>query len=168
MGELAIGNDPDSVLTALGLGSCIGICVYDPIARISGMAHVVLPKGTNPVETMPAKSMDIAIPNLLETMEKAGARAYRLKMVLAGGAKIFAGGSSRMDVGARNVEAAKEMLRSLRIKPLTSDLGGSSGRTLSIYTGTGIVTLRKAGSPESTLADLSASGSILSGARASI
>lgn len=163
MGELAVANAPDSILIALGLGSCIGLCAYDPIAKISGMAHVVLPTATGRAEVMPAKSMDVALPNLLQSIESAGGKLYRLKFVLAGGARLFANGNpSQMDVGARNIDMAIKMLDQMRIKPVAADLGGNVGRTLSIYTGTGIVTVRKAGDTETILADLSAMGKTMS------
>lgn len=161
MGEMVVTDHPESMLTALGLGSCIGICLYDPYAKISGMAHVVLPKAVGRVETMPAKSMEIAFPNLLKAMKDAGAQQYRLKLVLAGGAQLFTfnNASNHMDIGVRNISAAMDILNDLHIKPVITDVGGTVGRTVSIYTDTGIVTMRKAGGTDSVLADLSVSGS---------
>lgn len=156
MGELAISKDPESTLTALGLGSCIGVCAYDPVARIGGMAHVVLPKAIGDSQGLPAKSADIALPNLIEGMIRAGADRARIRIAIAGGAQLFAfkGADTHMDIGNRNSDAIKSIIKSMGIKLIASDLGGSTGRTVRLYTDSGSVGVRRVGEPETTLTRL--------------
>lgn len=156
MGELASTNDSESVLTALGLGSCIGICAYDPITRVGGMAHVVLPESMGKAQELPAKSADIALPNLIESMVKAGAQRSRIRLAIAGGAQLFAfmGASNHMDIGSRNGEAVGNAIKIEKLRVVASDLGGNTGRTLKLYTDTGTVSVRRAGEPEKTLVKL--------------
>lgn len=157
MGELAVSKDPESVFTALGLGSCIGLCAYDPIAKVAAMAHVVLPNAVNKANDLPAKSADIAVPNLIAAMKELGAVERRIKVAIAGGAQIFAfkNADMHMDVGTRNSKAVTDLLKSLKLNLIASDVGGGSGRTVKLYANTGIVGVRVAGKPEYTLAQLS-------------
>src|SRR5437867_3655500 len=87
--EIRVSRSADDVLIALGLGSCIGVCLYDPQARVAGMAHIVLPDSTGH-ETNPCKFADTAIPLLCQEMERSGASSSRLRAALAGGAQLFA------------------------------------------------------------------------------
>jgi chemotaxis protein CheD len=156
MGELVASKDPESVFTALGLGSCIGLCAYDPIAKVAAMAHVVLPSAIGNGNGLPAKSADAAVPNLIAAMVKLGAAERRIKVAIAGGAQIFAfrNADMHMDVGTRNSDAVTNLLASRKINLIASDVGGGSGRTVKLYVDTGIVGVRVAGKPEYVLAKL--------------
>lgn len=158
MGELAVTSDSGTVLTGLGLGSCIGLCGYDPVSRVAGMAHIVLPTTLGKSDGAPAKSADIAVPNFLDAMVKAGARRDRIKIAITGGAQLFQfkSADSRMDVGARNIVAVRQMLRFARLNEMASAVGGTSGRTVKLYASDGSVTIRQAGKPEETLVTMSA------------
>lgn len=157
MGELAVSKDPGDVFTALGLGSCIGLCAYDPVVKVAAMAHVVLPTALSRGDSLPAKSADAAVPNLLAEMVKLGAVERRIRVVIAGGAQIFAfkNADVHMDVGARNSKAVTELLEARKIKLIASDTGGGSGRTVKMYVDSGTVGVRVAGKPEYILAKLS-------------
>lgn len=156
MGELAVECQSSNVLTALGLGSCIGLCAYDPISKVSAMAHIVLPESMGKADSAVAKSADVAIPSLVDAMVAAGAQRTRIRVALAGGAQLFSFkcDNTRMDVGARNIQAATGILASYHIRPVATDLGGSTGRTVRLYADTGQVTVRTAGQPEVVLAEL--------------
>ncbi|WP_209122365.1 chemotaxis protein CheD [Alkalihalobacillus sp. BA299] len=133
MADLNIVKSPHTIRTS-GLGSCVGIVLYDDYSNISGMAHVMLPdsklgkSGTLNV----AKYADTAITELIQKMKSAGARTYSLKAKIAGGAQMFNFSSSNemMRIGPRNVDAVKEKLKQLRIPVVAEDIGGSSGRTI--------------------------------------
>lgn len=156
MGEIAVSSDPGVVLSALGLGSCIGICAYDPIEIISGMAHIVLPASMGKMESCLAKSADVGVPNLIEEMKKKGAVEKRIKIAIAGGARIFSfNNDSGMDIGARNIEAVKEHLRTLNMRIVAEDVGGTVGRTVKLHVSSGLVTIRMAGKDEKHLTVLS-------------
>ncbi|MGI6251912.1 MAG: chemotaxis protein CheD [Aminivibrio sp.] len=139
---------PDNIST-LGLGSCVGVTLYDDRRRIGGMVHVMLPstklaRGDN---FNKAKFADSAIPDLLSQMIRSGADQRRLKAKLAGGAQMFSfgGEDSLLKIGARNVEACKKALSALRIPIVAEDTGGSWGRTIELITETGMLEVRSIG-----------------------
>jgi len=160
MGEIQVVRGASNVLTALGLGSCVGVCLYDPITRVAGMVHVVLPKSqAGKAGDLPGKFADTAIPAVLQQMVEQGASASRLKAAIAGGAQLFQFGvSSSLDVGARNVEAVVDALRKAGIPLQAKDVGGSVGRTLRLVSDNGLVVVRTIGGAERELTTL---GSIL-------
>jgi len=134
-----------SVLKTTGLGSCVGVTLYDPVKRIGGMAHIMLPSSeiARGPATNPAKYADTAIPTLLERMLEAGAVVRRLVAKLAGGAQMFAfAGQDTMRIGPRNVETCKAMLAELDIPLVAEDTGSNYGRTIELDSATGILTIR--------------------------
>ncbi|WP_027414626.1 chemotaxis protein CheD [Aneurinibacillus terranovensis] len=144
MADLNIAKSPDRIRTT-GLGSCVGVVLFDTTTKIGGMAHVMLPdsslsKGSVNI----AKYANTAIPKLIDDMEKAGASRYKLVAKLAGGAQMFAfsSGSDTMRIGPRNVEACKIALNSARIPILAEDTGGNCGRTIELDSGTGVLSIR--------------------------
>ena len=70
LGEVKISKDPETVLACLGLGSCVAITVFDPVAKIGGMAHVVLPESRGRSGEKAGRYADVAIPQLLEKLKK--------------------------------------------------------------------------------------------------
>lgn len=156
MGEMHVVRGAGHVLTALGLGSCIGVCLYDPLTRIAGMVHVVLPQSHGSKGgDLPGKFADTAIPALVQRMVETGAAASRLRAAIAGGAQLFQFGSnSTLDVGARNAEAVMAILRQMNIPLQAKDVGGSAGRTLRMFSDNGLVVVRTIGGAERELAVL--------------
>jgi chemotaxis protein CheD len=134
MAEIKVTRSPDDVLVALGLGSCIGICAYDPLARIAGLAHIVLPESGEQQEA-PGKFANTAIPLLLQEMQKQGAELSRICVALAGGAQLFSSHTSgtRLEIGPRNAAAVRCELERRNIRIVASDVGGSSGRTVHLF-----------------------------------
>ncbi|MDE7298110.1 MAG: chemotaxis protein CheD, partial [Lachnospiraceae bacterium] len=120
MADMNLCLPPDAI-TTLGLGSCVGAVIYDPIKKISGMVHVMLPdsKSIKNNENI-AKFADTGITELVQRMVKAGAARTALVAKIAGGAQMFAvnSNSEMLQVGSRNVKAVKEMLASMRIRLL--------------------------------------------------
>jgi chemotaxis protein CheD len=145
MGEMVISRDPADELTALGLGSCIGLAMVDRQAGVAGLAHVVLPDSDG-TGTPAAKFADTAVPELLGRMTAAGARRSRLQIAIAGGASMFAGSSS-LDIGARNQRAVRDALTRERLGCDAAETGGDQGRTMRVSVATGEVTSRTAGRP---------------------
>ncbi len=146
MGELAISKEGTDMLTCIGLGSCIALCAYDPIVRIGGMAHMLLPSSKNRGEGNGSlvKYIDNGVPLLINRMMKYGARRVNLIVKIAGGAKMLSipGGSSFLDVGQRNIAEIKAVLARENLIISGADLGGSFGRTVQFFVGTGRVTVR--------------------------
>lgn len=144
MADLNIATSPNRLRTT-GLGSCVGLTLYDPRTHIIGMAHIMLPssdlaRGRNNT----AKFADTAIPELIGRMEQAGATRSRLIAKMAGGAQMFSFAihSDLMRIGQRNVEACKAELNKLKIPILSEDTGGNVGRTIELDSTTGILFIR--------------------------
>lgn len=140
----------EGVLMAIGLGSCVGVGLYDPVARVAGLAHVFLPASVNgrPAGSMPARYADSAVPALAEAMQRQGALLSRLVAKVAGGAQLFLSGEQAgLDVGRRNAEAVLAALSRLGIPVVARDLGGHRGRTMKLYAETGAVEIRAMGLP---------------------
>src|SRR5690348_4757993 len=119
------------ILKTTGLGSCVGITLYDPVMKIAGMAHIMLPSSEITKQGMlnPAKYADTAIIAILEEMQNLGASPKRIEAKLAGGAQMFivSGQSNIMRIGPRNVESCKAMLKQCSIQLKAEDTGGHYG-----------------------------------------
>ncbi len=151
MADLKICFSPDG-LTTLGLGSCVGIALRDPVTKIGGLAHIMLPDSTairSEIINIP-KFADTAIVELIKLMEKRGANKNRLTAKIAGGATMFAfqSKSELVRIGERNVEATKTMLAALKIPILAEDTGKNYGRTVIFYPETGDYVIRAVGKEE--------------------
>ncbi len=146
IGEVAIEENP-SVLVTLGLGSCVGVCMRDPVARIGGMAHVMLPESpsTNDIKT-PGKYANTAVDYLVEKLVAKGASKSRLEAKIAGGASMFESGS--MNIGQRNVESVKNRLKYHGIVLKAEDTGGNRARSIEYNIETGKLLIRKVGGGE--------------------
>ncbi|AJE49959.1 chemotaxis protein CheD [Paenibacillus sp. CMAA1739] len=145
MADLNVTSNPNSIRTT-GLGSCVGLTLYDPHLKLAGMAHVMLPSSDIAREGQLniAKYADTALPELLERMLKLGAERRRLIAKMAGGAQMFAfaGSGDTMRIGPRNVESCKEMLVDLGIPLIAEDTGGNYGRTIELDSETGVLNIR--------------------------
>lgn len=134
------------VLKTTGLGSCVGVTLYDPKVKVAGMAHVMLPSSKLAREGSfnVAKYANTALPDMISRMERLGASINRLEAKLAGGAQMFAfsANNDTMRIGPRNVESCKEMLAQLLIPILAEDTGGNYGRTIEFDCRTGTLIIR--------------------------
>lgn len=148
MGEIKVARG-DGTLGCIGLGSCVGVLLYDPTTATAVLAHVMLPE-PNGVETfdMPGKYATTALPALLETL--GAPHAPRLKALLIGGAEVFQNRQNTLRIGARNVEKLSELLQARRIPIVFEDTGGQQGRSFEFDLPTGRLTLRKVGEPPQT------------------
>lgn len=147
IGDLNVVMPPDKLIT-LGLGSCVGIAIYDSINRVAGLAHIMLPDSTSFAnQNNPMKFADLAIPMLVKKMENAGANRRIIKAKIAGGASMFSfpDRNPLMDIGGRNGLAVKEVLNKLNIPIVSEDLGGNSGRTMIVESDSGKVFIKTVG-----------------------
>lgn len=136
------------VLATLGLGSCVGIALYDYKVKIIGLAHIMLPWSFQAKNnTNEAKFADTGIKLLLKNMLTDGANIDRISAKLAGGAQMFtfSGASDMMRIGQRNVEATKQVLQSLHIPVISEDTGGNHGRTIELYSDDGRLMIKTIG-----------------------
>ncbi len=153
LGERVISRKPDDILVAYGLGSCLGIGMYDPQVRIAGLVHVVLPEGFNGTDKNASRYVDSGIQGLYDEMLKAGAAINRLTIWVAGGANMLVTGefSKAFDIGNRNIEVARRTFEELRLPLAAIDVGGHLGRTVRLYVGSGKMTVRVIGGQEKDL-----------------
>lgn len=157
MGQVVFSSEGQTELRALGLGSCIGLCVFDPVMKLAAVAHIVLPEAKSSNATPdPGKYADTAVPYVIDEMAKKGSVKHRLRAAIVGGAQLFsfAGASESLNVGERNIVAVKRHLSDLRIRLLAEEVGGTTGRTVALDTATGVVTVRQSGLPERHLISL--------------
>jgi chemotaxis protein CheD len=151
LGDLFVSKAED--LVAYSLGSCVGICLWDPIAKVAAMAHVVLPTAPAGPVALPGKFGDTAVPALLEALSRAGAQKTRLQCKIAGGAAVLAigGGGSLPKIGDRNVEAVKAALAKVHLRILGEQTGGNQGRTVRLLPPSGRVLVRTVRGSETEL-----------------
>ncbi len=141
--DMKISTDAKTRLATYSLGSCIGITIYDPLARVGGMLHYLMPESRFDREKAvenPFRYADTGIPALFKEAYKKGAQKDRIRVVVAGGA-CTRGGSGVFKVGELNQQAARRILARNRIKPGYIDLGGNVSRTVTLDIGTGNVTI---------------------------
>lgn len=147
MADMNYCHAPDAI-TTLGLGSCVGVVLFDSNTKIAGLVHIMLPDSTKIRNNDNcAKFADTGIDEMVRQVVAAGASRAALKAKIAGGAQMFAFSSENdlLRVGARNVEAVKEKLASLHIPILAEDTGNSYGRTIEFYPETGELLVKAVG-----------------------
>ncbi|HOV80824.1 MAG TPA: chemotaxis protein CheD [Bacillota bacterium] len=146
--ELKVTGQPNRLIT-LGLGSCVGVSLYDPATKVGGLLHIMLPDSTqfNSI-AKPAKFADLGIPLLVQEIKKYGGRVNGLQAKLAGGAQMFTGLSDKLvlNIGERNINMARQTLKKIGIKIVAEEVGGNKGRTMILDTISGLVTIRVVGS----------------------
>ncbi len=147
MAELDVVKCPQNI-TTLGLGSCVGVVLYDKTNKIGGMVHVVLPDSktaSGPINK--AKFADTGVVELYNKMLKAGANKVTMVAKLAGGAHMFGNimQNDALKVGDRNAFNTKMAVLKLRIPIVAEDLGGSYGRTIELNTQDGGLTVKTVG-----------------------
>lgn len=153
MADLNVCKSPDGI-TTLGLGSCVGVCIRDPIAKVGGLLHAMLPDSTQiESNSNKFKFADTGIDELVKKLVEMGGKKSRFEAKIAGGAQMFAFSKSTdmVRVGERNVEASKKKLRELGIPLKAQDTGLNYGRTIVYYPETGELIIRSAGKPEKTI-----------------
>ena len=124
----------NQVLISYALGSCVGVCLYDPRERIAGMAHIILPGRKYSAHWDNAyKFADEGIHELMNQMREQGARPADLIAKIAGGARMFGPSSGKMDIGQQNVEAVRESLAQEGIRLVAQHTGRNYGRTILFY-----------------------------------
>ena len=155
MGEIQVSNILGTVLVAPGLGSCVGLVIYDPLQKVGGMAHVVLPDSSSARSNncLAGKYADIAIPELLNQLYSLGAYKTNLIVKIAGGEQMFNldRGNNILNIGTRNVIAVKEALAKEKLEIKASDTGGNTGRTLRFELSSGKIYVKSIGQPEGEL-----------------
>lgn len=152
LGESKISNNPKDVLVAYGLGSCLGIAMYDPVAQVGGLLHAVLPTcgmQDNNDENC-TKYVCCGIEVLLKGIAEAGGQRNRIVIHVVGGANMLTDTtfSDVMNIGQRNINAAHQKLKELNMEVTGEEVGGNIGRTVRFYVSDGRVAIRMMGGKE--------------------
>jgi chemotaxis protein CheD len=152
LGEIQVSQNALDVLVAFGLGSCVGVGLYDPVTHVAGLLHAVLPESNGTEEKSP-KYVTYGIPILLDQVIAAGAMRARLTVRMAGGANMLTapGFTNSFDIGTRNIAAARATLTSLGFTLKAEEVGGNAGRTVRLFVADGRMTIRSMGNPEHAL-----------------
>jgi chemotaxis protein CheD len=131
-------------LTTSGLGSCLGIAMYDETAGVAGLVHIMLPSADEVDDTNEAKFADTGIELLVSEMERAGASTRHIEAKVAGGSDMLDFSQNGSGIGVRNVEQVEETLDSLNIPIVSQDVGGDHGRSLKLDGNSGDLTVKSA------------------------
>ncbi len=138
------------VLVTYALGSCVAVCMFDPVARVGGLLHILLPESTldpKKAETNPFTFADTGIPLLLRQMVAQGASEKRISVRLAGGAQVTAG-KDVFAIGKRNHAAARKILWKLGLMVAGEQVGGDVSRTVRLDLDSGRFIVREGGGTE--------------------
>jgi chemotaxis protein CheD len=142
--EQKLVQAPDR-LSTLGLGSCVGLVLYDAISRTAGMVHIMLPSAPKDMPvTNTSKFADTAIPALIRQLMQSGTLRGRLTAKLGGGAHMFntTYNTDVMNVGDRNVQMCKKVLAEHGISISAEETGGTCGRSIEFCCETGMLQVR--------------------------
>jgi chemotaxis protein CheD len=147
IGEYTVSNN-DGLIVTLGLGSCVGVCLIDKKRKIGAMIHVMLPDSGGKDTPKPGKYADSGIKIVLDEMKNKGANITGLEAKIAGGAAMFGNSSKTMDIGKRNVEAIKSILKKENIKIIAEDTGGNRARSIEFNIDNSELIVKKVGGGE--------------------
>ncbi|MCS6861095.1 MAG: chemotaxis protein CheD [Abditibacteriales bacterium] len=147
--DMKVSSHPDDVLITYALGSCLGIAIHDPVARVGGLLHVMLPLSTiDPAKAKenPYMFVDTGVPRLFIECYKAGAKKERLVVKVAGGASLQGHGEEdHFQIGKRNFLMLRKLFWKNGVLINAHDVGGQDSRTMSLHIGSGEVLLRANG-----------------------
>lgn len=146
--EVTNGN---AELTTSGLGSCVGVALYDEETNTSGLIHVMLPSADEMQDGKPAKFADTGTELLIEEMEELGAKARNVVAKIAGGSDMLDFSEGGSGIGDRNVEQVKETLDTHGIPIVGEDIGGDHGRSLRLESNTGALLVKSANKEDQRL-----------------
>ena len=144
MADYKVGRAPASLIS-YGLGSCVGVTLYDSSTKVGGLLHIMLPDSTQARSNEnPAKFADTGIPLMLNEIIALGAVRSRVVAKIAGGSQMFkfANATDIMRVGERNAQAVKVVLKDLNIRIIADDTGGNYGRTVELQLETGVYRIK--------------------------
>ncbi len=144
-----VAKEPKAEIVTYALGSCLGITMHDPVAKVGGLVHVMLPDSTidaTKAAKQPGMFVDTGVPALLGEMQRAGASRSRLRIAVAGGAAQRMAGKDMFQIGERNWKAFEALMASEGLRILAADVGGANlARTMTLAVETGSVEIKSDG-----------------------
>lgn len=153
VGSLAVSNNPDAQLTTYSLGSCLGVAIYDPLARAGGLLHAMLPESAiNPTKAAerPGMFVDTGLAALFRACYQLGADKRRLRICVAGGAQ-FMDKTNYFNIGQRNYQQFQDILRQHGLAVAAQQVGGLVSRTIQLIIRTGEVRLKTSGQAQGVI-----------------
>ncbi|HYD52303.1 MAG TPA: chemotaxis protein CheD [Gemmatimonadaceae bacterium] len=150
IGEMAVGRLADEVLVTYALGSCLGVAVYDAVARVGGLLHAMLPTSTldpDKAARNPHLFVDTGVPALFRACYAAGAAKQRMIVRVAGGARLSGrADEDQFQIGKRNILTLRKLLWKNGVMVQSEDVGGEAiSRTIALHIGTGELRMRRNG-----------------------
>jgi chemotaxis protein CheD len=142
--DMAVSADPRDVIVTYALGSCLGVCVFDPVARVGGMLHLMLPQGSMSPEKAaqnPLMFADTGIPKLFLASYALGAKKERMIVVVAGGASFNINEDADLAIGQRNVAMLRKVLWKNSVILKKHELGGTEPRNMNLDVRSGEVSV---------------------------
>ncbi len=147
VGDMIASNDPAAEIVTHSLGSCLGVIVYDPLRKVGGLLHFMLPDSTiDPIKAMKAPFMfaDTGLPRLFRAVYGLGGEKGRLQVKVAGGAR-FLDDQLLFNIGSRNVAALRDILARNGVSAAAMEIGGQVSRTVRLDLANGQVSIRTPG-----------------------
>jgi len=148
--DMKVSKNPEESIITYSLGSCIGLVVYDPVVRVGGILHYMLPESSidkDKAAARPYMFADSGIPRLFKTAYKMGAVKKRMKVYVAGGAEIL-DQKGFFNIGKRNFMVLKKMFFKNNVMINKQNVGGNTNRTVRIEIATGDIFVKTSGSKE--------------------
>ena len=147
LAELAVSCDPSIVLSTYPLGACLGIAIYDPVTKVGGLLHSLLPASSidpKRAAARPGMFLDTGLAALLKRARELGAKPENLLIFVAGGAQIM-DETTPFNIGKRNYEVLTELLAERKLQIHAEDVGGRTNRTMRLNLASGEVRLKFSG-----------------------
>jgi chemotaxis protein CheD len=148
--DMKVTNDIEAMLVTYSLGSCIGVAIYDSVARVGGLLHYMLPESSLDQEKArknPYMFADTGIPALFKAAYELGAKKQRMKVIVAGGSQVL-DQKGLFNIGKRNDIAVRKMFHKNNVIIDYKDVGGTVNRTIKIAINTGDIWLKVSGKGE--------------------
>lgn len=142
--DMVVSAEPRDLIVTYALGSCLGVCVFDPVARVAGMLHLMLPQGSmspDKAAQNPLMFADTGIPKLFLASYALGAKKERMIVVVAGGASFNMNEDADLAIGQRNIAMLRKVLWKNGVMLKKHDLGGSEPRNMILDVKSGEVTV---------------------------
>jgi chemotaxis protein CheD len=148
--DMKVTNDIEATLVTYSLGSCIGVAIYDPVVRVGGLLHYMLPESSLDQEKAgknPYMFADTGIPALFKAAYKLGAKKQRMKVIVVGGSQVL-DQKGFFNIGKRNDIAVRKMFHKNNVIIDYKDVGGTVNRTIKLAINTGDTCLKVSGKGE--------------------
>lgn len=144
VGDMAVSNNPQVILSTYALGSCIGVVAYDSVSKVGGVLHLMLPDSTispDKAANQPAMFANTGLPLLFRAMSGLKVERHRVRIFIAGGAGMMTG-SDPFKIGERNTATVLDILRQQGLAVTHQQVGGSINRTVHLEIGSGLISLK--------------------------